>query len=331
MNLKYFRFVIIYIFLSQSFTYACDQKQEWTCVFPEPNSYSAHNEDPFKERACLVDCDAVLKQRFFSHTKEDIKLFDRENQKVIKVGSFIIDERLLLGYGDSAYVYLAYQPSTDMLFAAKRMYDCAPYTLKEGGDYISLKKLDRLYGVYQKVIGQHDTVFFVFLPFGGVRSIDGAPSFLKEKSMSENLTVRQSLVDALLTELSYLASRGVWHLDQRSEHYMGGLQYKHIMAIDLDSILFDAPKQTQTSISEDIYGVTRVHQGIIHRLIIGESYEHTWKAYITEQLNQSEDSRKGMEKFKQFFRNDSDAGTHSLTKAKLAWKEFKKYLSDIKE
>ena len=84
------------------------------------------------------------------------------NDRMQKMGDFIIDYNFMLGYGDKGCVWLAQHAPSKIFVAAKSV---SPYgDPMDYPDVLSLQKLKRLYGLFKAHNHNNNEQTFIFMP-----------------------------------------------------------------------------------------------------------------------------------------------------------------------
>jgi hypothetical protein len=231
--------------------------------------------DPFTERLFFPGSGEKVLEAKWPSVKNP---FSEESARVKKVGPFLIDERLDIGVGDEGRVYLAWHLESKILVAAKEFFYMSVESVEEAGDYVSLKKLNRLYGCFFKKSSQRETAIF-FTTYASGRNFSRS---IRGKSIKEQIKSRLKTSEAYISELSYLAARGVDRYDW-SNPFIWDSQEKALLAVDFGKVPY---VDHRNSISEDKYFLFRSH---VQDLLIdverfSSRYDHNddWYDFISK-------------------------------------------------
>ncbi len=292
-------------------------------------------DDPYQATPMELSVD-LLNHIFYGANKEENISFykdglidsDGNSRKsdMRKMGDFVIDYNVSLGYGDRGAVFLAQHVPSRIFVAVKSIFlDSEPmkYT-----DVLSLQKLNRLYGVFKG----HDNLkrerTHIFMPLAnGIPStnLQWSPSFTVKTAIKDgileisNLNFSIGLIKNFIKEIEYFSRSGYLQIDQHMDHVYVCPELQSVCIIDYDG------KQYEHPIEEYNWDISPFRASIINFLGI-----HQWGIFESSQLLPLDklsqlQGPQPMIKFLQSIDNDKSGG-YSLFQLKS---DFQTLLSEM--
>jgi hypothetical protein len=276
-----YRFVLtLYIF---SILLTATTLASTNCLY-EQDPFSA-DADPYQSRPTFVEPNFInhlYKKRdpieFYEDGLADENGKPRANDMQL-MGNYVIDYNSWLGYGDKGTVWLAQHLPTKIFVAVKAVTRrwCEP---QQYPDVLSLKKLQRLYGLFTGDYKNMEKTFF-FMPLAhGVASINlqycedyPVKAVIEVDTLKiNNLDVGLHLISCFIKEIEYFAKRGYYQVDAQAGHLYVCNNFKSVCIIDYDGT------QSTESIPESEWDISPFRWSLvtflgIHERGVFESYE----------------------------------------------------------
>lgn len=245
--------------------------------------------DPYQASSMGLSTD-LLNHVFYGANKEENISFYKDGlvdsdgnprkSNMRKMGDFVIDYNVSLGYGDSGAVFLAQHVPSRVFVAVKSVNsDSEPM---EYTDVLSLQKLNRLYGVFKG----HDDLkrerTHIFMPLAnGIPStkLEWSPSFTIKATIQDgrlevsNLGMSIHLIQNFIKEVEYFSASGYLQIDQHMDHVYVCPELQSVCIIDY------AGKQYEHPIEERNWDISPFRASLINFLGI-----HQWGVFDSWQL-----------------------------------------------
>ncbi|MBX9621106.1 MAG: hypothetical protein K2X28_03615 [Alphaproteobacteria bacterium] len=262
-------------------------EHEDTCFYAQKPLPAA--DDPYQATPMELSVD-LLNHIFYGANKEENISFyegglidsDGKPRKsdMRKMGEFVIDYKVSLGYGDKGAVFLAQHVPSRVFVAVKSIFpDSEPMKY---ADVLSLQKLNRLYGVFNGLDLLKRERTHIFMPLAnGIPStkLEWSPSFTVKATIEDgilkisNLDISRRLIQNFIKEVEYFARSGYLQIDQHIDHVYVCPELQSVYIIDYDGTQYEHP------IEERNWGISPFRASIINFLGI-----HQWGVFESSQL-----------------------------------------------
>jgi len=231
-----------------------------TCLY-EKELPRTDSDDPFKAEPKEIS--SGLADKIYKHMSNEYKeQFDTYTfAATLNIGSYYIDDRAYIDYGDEGSIYLARHMDGTYVVAKEFVSHYSSFEGKLNSEAERLKKLGRLYGAYIEKKGTIESLY-IFMPL-----IDGHNMLSYNESLSAEKTENGFLIkelnflllESFIAELSYIASRGINQVDQNPKNIMICIENQVVVLIDFSDPNNFIP--INTFFNED-------------KLYIGENYKY---------------------------------------------------------
>ena len=305
------------------------QTKPQTGCFYEQEPYPAVD-DPYQSKPTVLSQD-LLSDIFYNKNEEREfykgGLVDTHgkprNDRMQKMGDFIIDYQFRLGYGEKGAVWLAQHAPSKIFVAVKTV---SPYKAPtDYPDVLSLQKLKRLYGLFKAHNHNNNEQTFIFMPLA-----NGIPSTslsynktfpVKATIQGDTLSIDQldvglNLISSFIKEVEYFAKSGYYQIDQQVGQVYVCNNFQSICIIDYDG------EQRAQSIPETEWFVDPLRWGIINFLGIHKDGVFESSTLLpTDKISQLKQPKHLIDFFKAV--DNNKRGPYSLAQLKLDFKFLK--------
>lgn len=230
-------------------------------------SLQADPQDPYQYRPTKL-CSQVLEKLPLSRRGfyEDPNSL-RNDPSLISIGDFVYDKKACLGNGCEGAVYLAQHLPTCTFVAMK--HSCPTKFYTDVG-FLALQRLNRVFAYYsqEEYINKNKITYaYLFMPLVEGETLrhisqsqlldEVAPISIKEgKLVLENFDIRLGLIKSLISQLTYLAKKGVYQREYNPGNILITHSLNEVVLVDFGVNGGQAHPITDSPIDPTVYEAT---------------------------------------------------------------------------